>query len=182
MSRALIVFESMYGNNQKVAEAIAEGLRAAAPQFAAEVIEVNDAPDAIPTDVALLLVGGPNHALGMTRPRDRQDAKKHTEAPLVSSGIGLREWFDQLEQAPRSIPAAAWDTRIKKPGFMRWLDRASAGIEKRLRRRGFELATSAEHFFVDGTTGPLADGELGRARRWGEQLAATIPVRERASS
>lgn len=168
MSRALVVFESMYGNNQRVASAIADGIR---PTVAVDVVEVGNAPLTIPTDVSLLLVGCPNHATGVPRSSDRKAAAKRTDKPLVSQGIALREWFDQLQAPAVPIPAAAWDTRLAKPRFLRWFDRAAKGLEKRLRKRGFEVRESAEHFYVTESTGPLATGELDRARQWGESLA-----------
>ncbi len=92
----------------------------------------------------------------------------------MSRGAGLREWLETLEVGRREVAAAAWDTRLAKPGFLRLLDRAAKGTEQRLRRRGLRSAAKAEHFMVAGPTGPLADGELERATRWGRQLAAVV--------
>jgi flavodoxin len=169
MTRALVIYESMYGNNQQLAAAIADGIRPAG--HTVEALEVNDAPRAIPADVSLVVVGGPNHAFGMPRQTDRKSAAKSSPNPLVSTGITLREWFDQLERPSHTVSAAAWDSRLAKPRFLRWFDRAASGIEKRLKKRGLNLAASAEHFYVTAATGPLADGELDRARQWGERLA-----------
>ncbi|MDA0352388.1 MAG: flavodoxin domain-containing protein [Chloroflexi bacterium] len=180
MTRALVVFESMYGNNQQLAAAIADGVRSAGGL--AEVLEVSDAPRALPADVSLLLVGAPNHATGLPHQSGRTSAAKETDQPLVSSGIGLREWFDQLEKPPHAVSAAGWDTRLTKPRFLRFLDRASRGIEQRLRRRGLRIVVRAEHFYVTGTTGPLADGELDRARQWGTALASYVTTSEPARS
>ena len=44
--------------------------------------------------------------------------------------------------------------------------------DKLLRRHGFRPVARPETFWVTGTFGPLRDGEVDRARRWGEQLAA----------
>ena len=179
MPRALVIYESMYGNNQQVAEAIAEAIQTSGIE--AEIIEVDSAPTTIPEDVSLLVVGCPNHAAGMPRQSDREASAKRTDKPLVSQGIGLREWFDRLERGRQGIPAAAWDTRMSKPRFLRWFDRAASAVEKRLRKHGFEVRESAEHFYVTEATGPLADGELERARGWGERLAKLVS-REPAST
>jgi hypothetical protein len=48
---------------------------------------------------------------------------------------------------------------------------AARGIAKRLRRRGFETIAEPESFLVEESEGPLAAGEVDRARRWGEALA-----------
>lgn len=166
MARGLVVYESIFGNGQEIARAIAQGMSA---HLAAEAVEVGHAPTGLTEDVTLVVVGGPNHATGMSTAQSRASAaKEHT---IVSTGIGLREWFDALPPVTAPVRAAAYDTRVSKPFFMRWLDRASRGIEGRLKGRGFKIAAPAEHFWVEGYTGPLRDGELERARAWGASLA-----------
>jgi hypothetical protein len=51
---------------------------------------------------------------------------------------------------------------------------AARGIAKRLRRHGFELVADHESFLVEDSEGPLARGELERARDWGGTLAAKV--------
>jgi hypothetical protein len=48
--------------------------------------------------------------------------------------------------------------------------------EKRLRRLGFRILAPAESFYVTDTEGPLIDGELDGARRWGDKLVAEFAV------
>lgn len=172
MTRALIVYESMYGNNEQVSSAIADGLRAAG--VTAELVSADDAPAAIPPDVSLLVVGAPNHAAGLSRPESRRRAAKHRGQPTVTGETGLRDWFDQLEPISGATAAVAYDTRMAKPRFLRWFDRAASGIEKRLRKRGFRVAGGAEHFYVVGEQGPLQDGEIDRAQDWGRQLSSLV--------
>jgi hypothetical protein len=131
-----------------------------------DVHEVSDAPSCLGDEVDLLVVGGPTHAFGMSRPATRQDAAKQA---LVSTGDGIREWIEQLALAP-GMRAATFDTRIRKiwvPGS------ASRAALKRLRRIGCDVPPGALTFFVEGTRGPLVAGELARARGWGEELAQT---------
>ena len=84
--RALVVYESMFGNTQTIADAIAGGL---AQRMRVDAVEVGSAPATLDDDVTLLVVGGPTHAFGMSRPRTRQDAATQTPDGLVSTGIGL---------------------------------------------------------------------------------------------
>jgi hypothetical protein len=165
MERALVIFESMFGNTRTVAEAVAEGLSS---RFETDLSEVSLASTRITDDVVLLVVGGPTHAFGLTRPRTREDAAKQADGPLVSSGRGLREWLSEIEGVEPGVGAAAFDTRIDKP---RVPGSAARGAEKRLRRLDLRIVLPAESFFVTGTKGPLVDGEIERARRWGEDLA-----------
>ena len=62
--RALIVYESMYGNTHLVADAIAEGLRA---RRRGRRRAGRGATRARVADVDLLVVGGPTHVHGMSR-------------------------------------------------------------------------------------------------------------------
>jgi|SRR5947207_10062009 len=165
MERALVIFESMFGNTRTIAEAVAEGLSSG---FVTEITEVSLAPR-IAEDVSLVVVGGPTHAFGLTRPRTRQDAATQTDGPLVSPSGGVREWLEAAERPRSGLGAVAFDTRIDKP---RVPGSAARGVEKRLRRLGFRVVAPAESFYVSGTKGPLVPGEVERARRWAEQLAA----------
>lgn len=164
MTRALLVYESMFGNTRSIAEAVADGLRSCLPT---ELAEVGVAPTWIPEDVTLVVVGGPTHALGLSRPQTRQDAATRTSGPLVSPEIGLREWLIALNTRD-GVPAATFDTRIGKP---RVPGSAARAAGRRLRRAGFRLVVPAKSFYVSEIPGPLLEGELDRAREWGEDLA-----------
>jgi hypothetical protein len=168
--RALIVYESMFGNNRTVAQAVARGLT---PAAVVEVVEVGAAPPSLPADLDLLVVGGPNHAFGMSRPNTREQAAKETDEPLVSSGIGLREWLDGLPHVERQVPFAAFDSRVDKKAI-RVVDRTAGMIAKRLRKHGLRPLTEAESFLVEDLTGPLVAGEAERARLWGRELATLL--------
>jgi hypothetical protein len=43
-----------------------------------------------------------------------------------------------------------------------------------MRQHGYALAAEPESFFVEGTSGPLEDGELVRAREWGRRIANEV--------
>jgi hypothetical protein len=166
--RALVVFESMFGNTKVVADAVTEGL---AIRMRVTAVEVGVAPAAIEDDVDLVVVGGPTHAFGMSRPGTRQDAARQAERPLVSARSGLREWLEAVRGGSPRVAAAAFDTRIDKP---RLPGSAARAAERRLRRLGFRIAVPPASFYVSGTPGPLVAGEQERARRWGEDLGALV--------
>jgi hypothetical protein len=172
---ALVVFESMFGNTQKIAEAVAEGL---ARHLRVERMEVGHAPTVFSGDVELVVVGGPTHAFGLSRPGTRQSAAEQAEGGLVSTEMGLREWLGTLQKGSSRIAVATFDTRISKP---RLPGSGAAAAEKRLRRLGFRLLARPESFYVEGTTGPLVGGELERAHRWGKELAVRFCTAGRVS-
>jgi hypothetical protein len=47
---------------------------------------------------------------------------------------------------------------------------AAKPISDRLEKKGGELAVPPEGFYVDGTEGPLTEGELERAADWARQI------------
>ncbi|WP_374970956.1 flavodoxin family protein [Terrabacter sp. BE26] len=167
--KVLIVHESLFGNTRQVAETIAEGLRQGLAPELGEValVDVDQAPTSIGDDVGLLLVGGPTHAFSMTRPQTRQEAAAKGAA---SSRQGLREWIWAV--TPReSLPVVTFDTRVHVrmlPGS------AAAAAAKALRHRGFDRAERGETFWVRDTAGPVVEGELERALRWGAELATRV--------
>ena len=165
--KSLVVYESMFGNTRLIAEAVAGGLAAS---FEVKAMEVGEASD-IDEDLDLLVIGGPTHAFGMTRPNTRKSAADQTEAELVSRGIGIREWLMRLSPPSSLVAAAAFDTRVDKP---RVPGSAAAAAQRKLRRLGFRMPIAPESFYVDGTTGPLLEGEYERAHRWGEELGARL--------
>ena len=168
--KAVVVYESMYGNTHLVADAIADGLRSEAT---VSVVPVERAEPELLTGADLLVVGGPTHVHGMSRPRTREaavDAAAKPGADLEvepdAEGPGLREWFDTVERiAP---DAAAFDTRMRGPaGFT---GRASKGIAKRLRAHGAILVVDPESFLVSKDNRLIGDEER-HAQAWGAQIA-----------
>ena len=164
MTKALVVFESMFGNTEQVAQAVAEGLGASMP---VAVLEVINAPADPPADISLIVVGGPTEAFSMSRASTRADAVRQGGRPGREE-IGLREWLDTLPSRHSNAKLATFDTKIDK---MRHLPGSAAkGAAKAGRRHGFDVAVPPESFFVRDTAGPLVDGELDRARAWGQRL------------
>lgn len=170
--RALIVYESMYGNTRLVAEAIGRGL---AP---AEVILVPTAQAAGVdlSQVDLLVVGGPTHVHGMSRPSTRQGAigaavtpqrTLHLEAD--AAGTGVREWLAAL--GGLACRAAAFDTR--EQGLILLTGHAAKTIGKHLLDAGADLVADAMSFLVTKSTA-LVPGEVRRAEAWGAMLLRQV--------
>jgi hypothetical protein len=168
--RAIVIYESMFGDNKQVAEAIAAGLAEAGAQ--AESVEVGAAPSQV-TDVDLVVVGSPNHAWSMPRPSTRQSAQKEADGPLVSQGIGVREWLGQAS-LPAGVRTAAYDTRGSHPKPVVAMDHAAASIDKRLVKLGGIRLGKPEAFHVADMKGPLEPGELERAQAWGRELGEAL--------
>ena len=171
--KAVVVYESMYGNTHLVADAIAAGLREVGDVV---VVPVDRADTALLQDAALVVVGGPTHAHGMSRTSTRKaavEAAHKPESDLVvdpdAEGPGLREWFAGLGQFATN--AAAFDTRMDAAPAL--TGRASKGIARRLRRHGCTLIAEPESFLVSKENHLQTDEET-HARNWGALLAANM--------
>lgn len=172
--RAVVVYESMYGNTHHVADAIGAGL---SEGYDVAVVPVSEADPAVLNGADLVVVGGPTHMHGMSRPSSRKGAA--TAAAEADSGVtlepdavasGLREWLDSLGTAQFHARAAAFDTRMTGPAA--FTGRASKGVSKALSRHGFELVAEPQSFLVTKDNHLVPD-EGQRAQDWGARLAAS---------
>jgi hypothetical protein len=171
--RAVVVYESMYGNTHTVAEAIGAGLGGT---MTVEVVSVHDATTDVLAGADLLVVGGPTHVHSLSRATTRASAIAEAAKPghdldldPDAEGDGLREWFDTA--GPLAPRAAAFDTRIDVPAAMS--GRASKGIGKRLRKHGCTLVAAPESFLVTKDS-RLEPHEAERATAWATSLAAAM--------
>jgi len=168
--RAVVVYESMFGNTHLIADAIGAGLRSFGD---VTVVPVEHATPDLVEQAELLVVGGPTHGHSMTRESTRQSAVDQAQKPDSdltldpdAEGEGLREWFDALGSV--DCAAAAFDTRVDLAPVL--TGRASKGIKKRLVRHGLHLVAEPESFFVEKDN-TLHAGEAARAEAWGRSLA-----------
>jgi hypothetical protein len=161
---AVVVFESLWGNTEQVAREIAGGIGGDT-----QVWEASSAPDSLGPDVTLVVVGGPTHAFSMSTASTRESARQQGAHRVPSRGI--REWIQEQTPADRAVTVATFDTRTVSP---RLPGSAAKKAMKRLVALGFRPVAKPESFGVHGYGGPVAEGELERARRWGADLAAHL--------
>lgn len=152
----VVVYDSEYGNTRQVAEVIAAELTTAGD---VQVENVHEADLDLPPDTGLLVVGGPTQVHGISR--------------------RLREQLSGLpKQALTGVVAEAFDTRAQGPRLL--TGAASAGIGRMLKSKGAALGGEPQSFVVLGKEGPLADGELERARLWARAVIARMLVGAKA--
>lgn len=155
---AVVVIESCFGNTSKVAEAIIDGLRCSGAEV--RTYPAGSAPRRLSAD--LVLVGAPTHNMGLPTSASRAQAATKGGAPTAT---GVREWINEIEALDGRVVTFSTTTGGLLAGS------AGKAIVKGLKRRRI----SAEHgadFTVNGTPGPVADGELERAQQWGRTLEA----------
>ena len=174
--KALVVYESMYGNTRHIAQAVGEGL---ALSMEVRVVPVDDAKFLGVDDMQFVAVGAPTHAWSLSRRRTREsaaaEAAKRAELGIKEIGVatGVREWLRGLK-LQSTCRSAAFDTRLDRPKL--FTGSAVGAIERGLLAAGFSIFSESESFRVRGTTGPLAFGEIDRAREWGEAIGRAITV------
>jgi hypothetical protein len=163
--KAFVVYESIHGNTEAIARAVAEGL---AIGFEVTVADARTMPAVGDTD--LLVVGAPAHAFSVGPYRTRAVATWHGMTKVRVREVGLREY---LGCSPwlLQVRAAAFGTNLDKPSLP---GSAARMADRRLRALGCSMVAAAESFHLAGITGPLVDGELDRARRWAGTLADTM--------
>lgn len=151
--KALVVYDSEFGNTARVAAAIADALRT---RLAVELASVAETPPARLTGLDLLVIGGPTQHHGVSEL--------------------MRKWLDGL---PATLAGAPWlavfDTRYRIPKILS--GSAAAVIGGRLLRRGARLLLPAESFHVTEIEGPLDPGEAERAQLWAEQILDRLTER-----
>lgn len=175
--RAVVVYESMFGNTHAIAEAIGRGLSGGCDVV---VVPVERAGPDVLAGADLVVVGGPTHAHGMSREGTRHAAVTMAAKPDAvvvldpdAEGPGLRDWFEAVGALPHA--AAAFDTRGHAPAV--FTGRASKGITRKLRHHGCAIVAEPESFFVVGKDTHLERGELARAEEWGRLVARHVPNR-----
>ena len=159
--KAMVVYDSAYGNTAQVAQAIGDALGAP------EDVQVREAAGVQAehlAGVSLLVVGSPTQKFSPTGPATRFLKR------IPGNGLA-------------GVKVAAFDTRfidseIEKVRILAFLvsifGYAAKPLAKRLQKLGGELAVPPEAFYVGGTEGPLLDGELERAAAWAGQILAAL--------
>jgi hypothetical protein len=170
--RALVVYESMYGNTHAVATDIASGLSAADE---VTLVPVTRASRELVAVADLIVAGAPTHRHGMPTIGSRRMAAETAREPDSgltmdpdADGPGLRAWLEALNA--EGVLAAAFDTRLS--GMPALTGRAGRPIARLLTRRGCRVLLAPESFLVSGQNA-LLDGEAVRAREWGALVGET---------
>jgi flavodoxin len=143
----LVIYDSQYGNTERIAQAIADTLRTFRQ---AQAIRVDPAHPASLQGVDLLILGSPTQGM---RPTPAMQSFLETVSPARLSGLAV----------------ACSDTRFR--GFL-WKSSAAPRMVRQLRTLGIEPIVPPESFFVKAmkAEGPLLAGEVERAPSWARML------------
>ena len=151
MSKALVVYDSMFGNTEKIAKALAKGLEDAGVNVDCVKVEAVKFDELSGYD--LLAVGGPVHAWSTSKPM-----KTFLEHLKNVKGLGGKKAF-------------SFDTKMSR----NWLSGNAGGkIEGELKRLGMTIIKPHATAVVKGREGPLEDGAEETFKRLGEEFAKTM--------
>jgi hypothetical protein len=163
--KAIVVYESVWGNTAAVARAIAEGLGRDTEAYPTDEVP----PDQL-ASAGLIVAGSPVFGFSLPTEAIRQNilrSEGDASSPPDLSHPSLRSWLDALPEGHGH--SAAFETRIW------WSPRGATGtIEKRLAKVGYPPIAKAQKYVVRDKYGPLRVGELDRARAWGQELRRAI--------
>ena len=155
----ILIFDSLYGNTEQISRSIGTAL---SEQGEVTLVRVADFKMDMLSGVELLLVGSPTQKFRST------DAIKGFLKGIPAGRL-------------KGIRVAAFDTRLTQsnidgtpilPHFVKIFGYAAEPIGKELQKKGGVLVVPPEGFYVEGTEGPLVEGELERAAEWARQLFA----------
>jgi flavodoxin len=144
--KALIVYDSVYGNTERIAKAIAEAIT---PSNEVKVIQAGEANPSDLASIDLLIVGSPTHGGRPTPP--------------------IQDLLNKVPKLSQGVNVAAFDTRSTTK-LARVFGYAAGRIAGSLKKKGGTLVASPEGFFVAGGQGPLKEGELERAAGWAKGI------------
>ena len=153
--KTLIIYDSRFGNTEKIARAIGEAITLLGE---VKVVKVGDANPSELSSIDFLVVGSPTHAGGATR--------------------AVKEFLRKIPaNALENVRVASFDTRFSAKdkglgtrivlGIFRY---AAGRIATILEYKGGYLATEPQGFIVEDSEGPLKKGELERAAIWAKGI------------
>lgn len=152
--KSVVIYDSKFGNTEKVAQAIARGAGAVGT---VQVVDTGSGLEALADMPDLVFIGGPT--------------QRRTMSP------GLRTFVESLAGPFISdVATAAFDTRYRGSTWL--MGSAAAEASKRLFKAGGRPVAKPESFFI-ARTGPieqqaLEPTELDRAEAWGRQVSASV--------
>lgn len=156
--KVVIVYDSMFGNTEQIAQAMGRALDA---QEEVTLLHVRDAWPEQLMQAHLLLVGSPTQGFRPT--------------------AAMKQFLNSIpKHSLHGIKVAAFDTRVvvSEVGsrvlttMVDLFGYAAEPIADKLKKKGAEQVVAPEGFFVNGKEGPLKEGELERAADWVRQVIA----------
>ena len=154
---ALVLYDSQYGDTERIAQAIANAFG----EFGeARAVRLDPGQPVELQGLDLFILGCPTQGWRPT--------------PAIQSFLE-----EASSEELGGLAGACFDTRFRLPRFM--TGSAARVMAARLREKGVSLLVEPESFFVKGTEGPLREGEIERASTWARQIVEEVEASRPAS-
>jgi flavodoxin len=158
--KTLIVYDSVFGNTEQIAQAIGNSLSF---KENVETLRVSEVKPEQLIGLELLIVGSPTRVFKPTK------AIMYFLNKIPLNGL-------------KGVKVAAFDTRISTADVnsrflnivVKLFGYAAKPITYKLEKKGGSLIIPPEGFFVKDSEGPLKDGELERAVDWAKLIMKTL--------
>ena len=156
--KAVIAVDSVYGNTKLVAEAMKEEIENSGHEV--ELISLRK-EFRVPSGGSILLVGSPTRVGKMTR-----------KAKRFVSKLDVSAWTGK-EVVPFDTHMPLPDDPKKRQKSLKWVEPGAAGsLSVLAKKRGLKVRSPPLRCKVTDMKGPLAPGELEKAREYARQLLA----------
>ena len=152
--KVLIIYDSLYGNTEKIANTIGEKFSS---YHNTKVIKVNNINKYDIENVDLLVIGSPTHGGRFTEQIKRFIEKLPNKNNYTVKAIT----FDT------SFPTSNMGFFINH--IVKIFGNAAPRLSKELNKREIKVIDS-KIFYVLGKEGPLQEGEIERAKEWTDQI------------
>lgn len=150
--KALLVYDSFFGNTERIAQAVGNALRA---KSEIGVLRVGDVKSMDLANLDLLIVGSPTRGF-----RPTEGIAKFLNSVTTNQLRGVEVAAFDTRIALETINSSVFRFIVDKGGY------AASTIAKTLEKKGAKLRVPPEGFIVTGEQGPLKEGELERAAQW----------------
>lgn len=160
MTKVLVIYDSFFGNTERIAQSIGNALGRPEDVGILRVVDVK--PEQL-VGLKLLIVGSPTRAFSPS------PAIKKFLKSIPKNGLkGVKVAAFDTRITDEEIDSAVFILRI----LVNIFGYAAKPISDRLVKKGGQLIAPPEGFFVQGMEGPLKEGELERASNWAKHIIA----------
>jgi len=157
LTRAIVLYHSLFGNTKAVAESLARGIENSGIEvdcLSIDKVDINQIPS-----YDLLAIGGPTHMIGMSKP--------------------MKEFMERLRSVNlRGMKGFSFDTRNhSRMNDKKWLaieNSAARRIEGKMKRMKMKIVRPRQSAIVEGREGPLDEGVEETFRQIGAEIATAI--------
>jgi len=146
LRKAIVMYDSKFGNTEKIAEALSEGMRKEGLNV--DCLRIDKVDPSRLVEYEILAIGAPTQMFGISIP--------------------MKEFLKKLENVNlRNKKAFVFDTRLKS----RFAGSAAKGIEKQLKKLQMTIIKPYASAIVKGYEGPLEEGAEEKFTQIGSEIA-----------